>query len=83
MKAAINMPVFDPKVIDAAHDSNLIEVPQDIVDSLREYVADIAQSYHDNPFHNFEVRNYPFWTFLERFPIGTHFFILPDLFSMI
>ena len=60
VKAAINMPVFDPKVIDAAHDSNLIEVPQDIVDSLREYVADIAQSYHDNPFHNFEVRNYPF-----------------------
>jgi hypothetical protein len=55
VKEAISMPVFDPKVIDAALDSNMVEVPEEIVDSLRDYVADIARSYHDNPFHNFEV----------------------------
>lgn len=55
VKEAIHMPLFDPKVIDAALDSNMVEVPESILESLRDYVTEIAQSYHDNPFHNFEV----------------------------
>lgn len=55
VKEAIDMPKFDARVIDATLDSNLVEVPESIVRSLQHYVTLIARTYHDNPFHNFEV----------------------------
>lgn len=54
VQEAIHMPKFDARVMDAALDSSLVEVPTNIVESLQEYVALIAKSYRDNPFHNFE-----------------------------
>lgn len=58
VKQSIAMPRFNARVIDATLDSNLVEIPADIVDALREYVTLIAKAYHENPFHNFEVRHY-------------------------
>ena len=58
VREAITMPKFDFKVADAALDSQLVNVPSDISDLLREYVSLIADSYRDNPFHNFEVRGH-------------------------
>lgn len=59
VREAIHMPKFNAKVIDASLDSNMVEVPYEIVESLQDYVALIAKKYHRNPFHNFEVRNHP------------------------
>lgn len=54
VRRAIHMPKFDARVVDAALDSNLVQVPDEIVESLQEYVSLIAQAYRNNPFHNFE-----------------------------
>ena len=55
VREAIHMPEFSSKVIDAALDSGTVKVPDDIVESLQDYVQLIAKKYHHNPFHNFEV----------------------------
>ena len=55
VKDAINMPKFNADVMDATLDASLVEVPNDIVESFKEYVWLIAKSYRRNSFHNFEV----------------------------
>lgn len=55
MKEYINMPKFNARILLNANDM-MVDVPDDIIASLREFVDEIARSYHeDNPFHNFEV----------------------------
>lgn len=55
VKEAIPMPNFDAKITDAASDYGTVDIPEDVRQSLKEYVSIIAKSYHRNSFHNFEV----------------------------
>lgn len=52
----IYLPQFDRRGFDEATKSHRkeVEVPENVLSELREYVTIIAESYLDNPFHNFE-----------------------------
>lgn len=54
VQEAIHTPEFDPEVAEAMLDYQLVQVPIEITQQLREYVNMIARSYIENPFHNFE-----------------------------
>lgn len=53
----ISLPKFDPKTardtIVSTSTSSSAELDSVVRDQLRDYVASIAATYHDNPFHNF------------------------------
>jgi class 3 adenylate cyclase len=51
MTEVIALPKFDPS---AHRESKQVTLPEIVRDQLREYVSDIAHSYRDVPFHNFE-----------------------------
>lgn len=57
VKESIPMPNFDAKITEAASDYGLADIPEEVRQSLREYVSIIARSYRRNSFHNFEVRH--------------------------
>ena len=46
------LPQFDAKVFRNQVDPETIEVPSAVISQLTEFVAEIAASYNDNPFHN-------------------------------
>jgi hypothetical protein len=50
----IALPKFDSRSHKAQEKPNKIELPKEVVDELRFYVASIAALHRDNPFHNFE-----------------------------
>ena len=49
----ITLPKYDAEAAKASENSG-IQLGDSVVSQLREYVLQIAQSYKDNPFHNFE-----------------------------
>eukprot|EP00934_Nitzschia_sp_Nitz4_P004266 Nitzschia sp. Nitz4//scaffold216_size36101//31917//35797//NITZ4_007786-RA/size36101-snap-gene-0.13-mRNA-1//1//CDS//3329542209//4256//frame0 len=53
-KEAINMPEFKPEVMEAMQEATYVHVPDDMSNSVKEYVSLIANSYRGNSFHNFE-----------------------------
>ena len=69
VREIIELPRFDPNVARVQQDPETIELDETVVAELREYVANVAAMYHDNPFHNFEHAShvtmsvsYPFTT---------------------
>jgi len=72
----MHMQDFSAKIVDAALDSKLVEVPFDIAEALREYVGIIAKKYRDNPFHNFEVSILETTQSLYRNLLDSHSFCL-------
>lgn len=47
----IFLPEFNPKVAAQKSDPSLIQIDETVSSQLREYVAMIASTYHNNPFH--------------------------------
>ena len=54
VQEAIRTPDFNAKVAEATLDYDLVQVPDAIINDIRDYVAMIAASYKRNKFHNFE-----------------------------
>lgn len=54
VKDIITLPKFDPKVAKKQADASLVKLPEDVMDQLHNYIAEIALLYRDNPFHNFD-----------------------------
>ncbi|CAB9519134.1 Receptor-type guanylate cyclase gcy [Seminavis robusta] len=50
---AIKLPDFDDNAV-TEEDLSFVHIPEVVVDQLRAHVTAIAESYQDNPFHNFE-----------------------------
>jgi hypothetical protein len=50
----INLPNFDERTLKGKKDPYSIELPEAVFDQLKSYVTNIAATYRDNPFHNFE-----------------------------
>ena len=53
----LTMPAYDARTISVMNDREYVEsvyMSPKIMDDLRGYVTLIANSYNDNPFHNFE-----------------------------
>ena len=53
VQKAMPMHNFNEKAAEAMKNPQSVEIDKDVVVQLREYVAIIASSYKDNPFHNF------------------------------
>jgi hypothetical protein len=56
VKEVIRMPKFDAKTANQTDDCRQIEIDDDVLRELGEYVTGIALMYRKNAFHNFEVR---------------------------
>jgi len=54
VKEIIHLPDFDPKAYRKEQDPATIELPEEVIEQLREYVTCIAKMYRRNPYHNFE-----------------------------
>jgi len=54
VQEAIRTPDFNAEVAEATLDYDLIEIPEEITNDIRDYVSMIAASYRSNMFHNFE-----------------------------
>lgn len=50
----IHLPKFNAEAAHYQEDPESIELGENVVNQLREYVTLIATMYRDNPFHNFE-----------------------------
>ena len=53
----LTMPAYDARTISVMNDREYVEsvyMSPKIMDDIRAYVTLIANSYNDNPFHNFE-----------------------------
>ena len=50
----LDLPQFDAKMYQNMVDPSTIELSHEVVQQLTDFVARVAASYHDNPFHNFE-----------------------------
>ena len=48
------LPKFDPTQAKSQVNPNTVELSPAVMTQLRDYVTAMAQSYHENPFHNFE-----------------------------
>lgn len=53
VKEIILLPEFDRRAATRQKDSDLVAVPDIVLEQLKFFVATIAQMYNDNPFHNF------------------------------
>jgi hypothetical protein len=53
VQKAVNMHKFNAQAASAVENHEAEEIDSAIVEQLREYVAIVASSYQDNPFHNF------------------------------
>lgn len=51
----IPLPGFDAEAYSRKLDPDHVELPDEVVDQVRLFVASIALMYRNNPFHNFEV----------------------------
>jgi Adenylate and Guanylate cyclase catalytic domain len=49
----IMLPKFDPKVYRNHDDPDAVQMSDDVLQQLHDYVSTIATMYRDNPFHNF------------------------------
>ena len=54
VKEIIVLPEFDMKAAATEKDENEVEIEEDVVCELREYVTAISGMYRNNPFHNFD-----------------------------
>ena len=55
VKTEIEMPTYDAKSMDATgREYRNVRINSEVVANLRLYVARIAETYRNNPFHNFE-----------------------------
>mmetsp|Transcript_21704 Transcript_21704/g.53623 ORF Transcript_21704/g.53623 Transcript_21704/m.53623 type:complete len:1229 (+) Transcript_21704:221-3907(+) len=50
----IPLPGFDAEANERNQDPNDVELPDEVVDQVKLFVASIAMMYRNNPFHNFE-----------------------------
>ena len=50
----IELPAFDAEMFVASVDPKTVELKENVVNQLREYVTIIASTYRENPFHNYE-----------------------------
>jgi len=53
-ESTLNMPHLNAQLAQISLDSYSVQVPADVISSLREFVSRIANSYRNNPFYNFE-----------------------------
>jgi len=54
VKEIITLPKLDLKLTKAQEEADTVELPEEVVNQLTEYVSNIAAMYRENPFHNFE-----------------------------
>ncbi|CAB9510830.1 Receptor-type guanylate cyclase gcy [Seminavis robusta] len=54
VREIITLPKFDPKVYRNHDDPDSVQLNEDVLQQLHDYVSTIATLYRDNPFHNFE-----------------------------
>jgi len=54
VREIIMLPKFDPRVYRNHDDPGSVELDDDVLQQLHDYVSTIATLYRDNPFHNFE-----------------------------
>jgi hypothetical protein len=57
IQESITMPTYDARTISVMNDRDYVDsikLCDGMMNDLREYVTLIANSYNDNPFHNFE-----------------------------
>ena len=54
VREIITLPKLDLKLAKAQEEADSIELEDEIVEQLNEYVSNIAAMYRENPFHNFE-----------------------------
>ena len=54
LSETLDIPEHTRDEILAAHDPNWVMLPNNVIQQLTEYIAAVADLYHDNPFHNFE-----------------------------
>jgi len=54
VREIIHLPIFDVKAAKDQDDEDDVRLPPEVVDQMHLYVSNIAQTYNDNPFHNFE-----------------------------
>jgi class 3 adenylate cyclase len=50
----VTLPVFDANAAKNQKDTDSVELSEDVVTQLRDYVGTISVMYQENPFHNFE-----------------------------
>ena len=54
VREIITLPKFDPKVYRNHDDPDSVQLSEEVLQQLHDYVSTIATLYRDNPFHNFE-----------------------------
>lgn len=54
VREIITLPKFDPKVYRNLDDPDSVQLSEEVLQQLHDYVSTIATLYRDNPFHNFE-----------------------------
>jgi len=54
VKEIIRLPNFDKRAVRLQVDPETIDLGEEVINQLRDYVTIIATMYNDNPFHNFE-----------------------------
>jgi hypothetical protein len=50
---SIELPKFDPKAAKARARPSFVDLPQEVVSELRNYISAISLKYRQNPFHNY------------------------------
>ncbi|CAB9520220.1 Receptor-type guanylate cyclase gcy [Seminavis robusta] len=58
VKEIIELPQFDKRAAKRQLDIDKVEVPDLVVQQLRDYISLVASLYNDNPFHNFAHASY-------------------------
>lgn len=58
VREIITLPKFDPKVYRNHDDPDAVQLSQETLQQLHDYVTTIATLYRENPFHNFEHARY-------------------------
>lgn len=53
VQEVISLPKYNARAIESMKAAETVELPSNVKDQLRQYVATIAHMYRDNPFHSF------------------------------
>jgi len=67
VKEIIQLPAFDAELVSRQQDPNSIELEYEISTQLHDFVHEIAEAYHHNPFHNFEHASHMTMTLVQLF----------------
>jgi len=67
VKEIIQLPVFDAELVSRQQDPNSIGLEYEVSTQLHDFVHEIAEAYHHNPFHNFEHASHMTMTLVQLF----------------